>query len=200
MSNIKERARQFNDVIFQTHEGIYTVRSLDIAERVSENLRYRVITLKRSCCKSPEERVYIIYETLKYNLMQDEILLTDNRCFIIKGKDYQIVYCIETYKNNADRIWYVENEKIYSSLIRRMGIEVAFKWLKENPEYRKVIGERMYLEAMTKTYPNPADRFVASVNIEKQFIRQFKSSRKTEEEVKKCLSGRAGEYFMFWDD
>lgn len=171
---LRERARQLNDAIFQTHQEVYTVRSLDIAERLSEDSCYRVITLKRSYDKSVEERVQILYKTLKNNLLHNEELLTDNRCFTIKGKDYQIVYCIETYKNYADRIWYVENDKVCTSIIRRMGIEVAFKWLKENPESRKTIGERMYLEAMSETYPNPADRFVASVNIEKQLIKQFK--------------------------
>lgn len=174
MPIIRERARQLNEAIFQTHEAIYTVRSLDIAERLFEDSRYRVITLKRSYNKTVEERVQILYKTLKNNLLHNEELLTDNRCFTIKGKDYQIVYCIETYKKNADRIWYIEDDKICTSFIRRMGIEVAFKWLKENPEYRKAIGERMYLEAMTETYPNPADRFVASVNMEKHFIKQFK--------------------------
>ena len=174
MSKINERARQLNDAIFQTHEEIYTVRSLDIADRLPQDSRYRIITLKWSYDKTVEERVQILYKTLKNNLFYNEELLTDNRCFTIKGKDYQIVYCIETYKKNADRIWYIEDGKVCTAFIRRMGIEVAFKWLKDNPEYRKAIGERMYLEAMTETYPNPADRFVASVNIEKQFIRQFK--------------------------
>lgn len=200
MSVIRERTRQLNDAIFQTHEEIYTVRSLDIAERLSEDSRYRVITLKKSYNKNVEERVQILYKTLKNNLLHNEELLTDNRCFTIKGKDYKIVYCIETYKKNTDRIWYIENGEVCTSLINRMGIEVAFKWLKYNPERRKAIGERMYLEAMIDTYPNPADRFVASVNIEKHFIKQFEGSRHTKEEIKQRLSQRAGEYFMFMDD
>ena len=176
MSVIRERARQLNDVIFQTHQEIYTVRSLDIAERLLDDVRFRVVTLKWSHHKSPEERVRAIYETLKNNLLYDEELLTNNRSFTIKGKEYEIVYCIETYKKNADRIWYIENEKVCTSLTRRMGIEVAFKWLKKNPDYRKVICERFYLDAMVKTYPNPADRFVASVNIEKYFMKQYGDS------------------------
>lgn len=200
MSVISERARQLNDAIFQTHQDIYTVRSLDIADRLPEYSRYRAITLKKSYDKTVEERVQILYKTLKNNLLYNEELLTDNGCFIIRGKDYQIVYCIETYKKNADRIWYIENGKVCSSLIRRMGIEVAFKWLKYNPKCRKVIGERMYLEAMIKTYPNPADRFVASVDMEKHFIKQFEDCIYTKEEIKQRLSQRAGEYFMFIDD
>ncbi len=199
MSIIRERARKLNEAIYQTHEGIYTVRSLDIAEKLPENSRYYVITLKRSYCKSPEDRVFAIYETLKNNLFQEE-LLTDNRCFTIKGKDYQIVYCIETYKKNADRIWFIEDEKICTFFIRRMSTEVAFKWLKANPKYRKSIGKRIYIKAMMQTYPNPADRFVASVNMEKHFIKQFEGCRHTKEEIKQRLSQRAGEYFMFMDD
>lgn len=176
MSVISERARQLNYAIFQTHQEIYTVRSLDISERLSEDSRYRVISLKKSYDKTIEDRIYMLYKTLKNNLLYNEELLTDNRCFTIKGKDYEIVYCIETYKKNADRIRYIENGKVCSSLIRRMGIEVAFKWLKKNPGYRKIIGERFYLDAMVKTYPNPADRFVASVNIEKYFIKQYGAS------------------------
>lgn len=170
---IKERAKQLNDAIFQRYLEIFTIRSLDVAERQPENTRYRVISLKKDYRKTAEERTQIIYETLKNNLVEGELLLTDNRCFTIKGRDYEIIYCIESYKKNADKIWYIENGVPCSSFIRRMGCELAFKWLKDNKEHRKIVGERMYFEAMRKAYPNPADRFIASVNIEKQFIKQF---------------------------
>ena len=170
---IKERAKQLNDAIFQRHLEIFTIRSLDVAERQPEKTRYRVISLKKDYWKTPEERTQIIYETIKDNLIDGEILLTDNRCFTVKGKDYEIIYCIESYKKNADKIWYIENGVPCSSFIRRMGCELAFKWLKGNKEHRDIVVGRIYLEAMIKTYPNPADRFIASVNIEKQFIKQF---------------------------
>lgn len=170
---IKERAKLMNDAIFQTHLEIFTIRSLDVATRKPENTRYRVISLKKDYRKTPEERTRILYETLKNNLIDGEILLTDNRCFTIKGKDYEIIYCIESYKKNADKIWYIENGVPCSVFIRRMGCELAFKWLKDNKEYRNIVVERMYLEAMIKAHPNPADRFIASINIEKQFIKQF---------------------------
>ena len=82
---------------------------------------------------------------------------------------YEIVYCAEGYKKSADRIGYVEDGQGRACLIRRMSCGLAVKHCRrlEKGPVRAIYGRMKEAEWVAR-YPNPADRFVASVNFEKK--------------------------------
>ena len=164
---LKHRANEINQIILNQQKCFYRLRRLPIEN--GSAFPY-VITLKKLRDKTLEEQIDEYYTMFKNALMDDEVLLTDNRCFSIKGNGYSIIYCIEAYRRSADKIGYVENGKVSSSLIRRMSCERAFQLLRKNRVYKydSFIVNHMNSEQYKIKYPNPADRFVAILNEYKQ--------------------------------
>jgi len=160
---LKQRANEINQIIMNQQKRFYRLRRLPTEN--SSVFPY-VITLKKLRGKTLEEQIEEYYTTFKNTLTGNEVLITDNRCFTIEGNGYSIVYCIEAYRRGADIIGYVENGKVYTSLIRRMSCERAFQLLRKHRVYKydSFLVNHMNSEQYKIKYPNPADRFISIVN------------------------------------
>ena len=72
---------------------------------------------------------------------------------------------------------YMDNDIPRVEVLHRISCEKAFKWLKYNPgkkhheNYERTI-ERIPFIEMEYKYPNPADRFCASLNITKALLKE----------------------------
>ncbi len=124
-----------------------------------------MLTLRKIVFVTLEERARDFYLLLRSCLEPEENLKCKDHCFRICGNNYIITYCLEGYKKRADRMGTPEDIK----LIRRMSCETAFYELfnLDNFDFSEM-QKIMNSEKAREEYPNPADRFVASVNIIKQ--------------------------------
>ncbi|MBQ2756365.1 MAG: hypothetical protein IJF27_06795 [Oscillospiraceae bacterium] len=164
------RAQKLNAKIRETQQPIWKKRMLEeVYDKECSRCSY-LITLSKNE-KSFEERTKSFYSLLRESLEEGERLYTRKRCFIIGSERYEIKFCLEGYKKNPNRIGFVKYGKPYTDLIGRMGGEAAFKWVEKNNK-TKVIAERMQINELVSAYPNPSDRFVACVNIEKQLAKE----------------------------
>lgn len=137
-----------------------------------------VITLKKDIDKTFQERVKNFYNCLKNGLRDDEELKCDKEAFIVSGKQYSITFCLEGYKKYANMKGFYMNGLPSQALLRRMSIEQAFKWIENCSDIEeKDIQSRMHFAEMEEKFPNPADRFVESVNITKWQRKQIFSIR-----------------------
>lgn len=124
-----------------------------------------VVTLRKDPKISFEDRVRAFYRCLSNNLANNEELRCEDRCYKVIGQCYQITYTLEGYRKHANQIGYKSH---CTCLLKRMSTDEALCWVK-NCSDREVtdIFQRMNFTEMVHAYPNPADRFVASVNITK---------------------------------
>ena len=169
---MKLRSKQLNNLILQTQQPIRRLREIDFTSEESMHSCSFVITFIKDGA-TLEERTLNFYETLKSNLLKDEELHTGFECFTVCGDEYEIIYCLEGYKNCADKIGYMENGVPCTSLVKRMPCELAVKQCEalEKCEQRDVYARMRFSEWINR-YPNPAERFVASVNLAKRIRRE----------------------------
>lgn len=171
-SMMRLRAQKINLLIQQSQKPILHLRRLDITNGKRIKSCSYVVTLRKN--NEPfKSRVQNFYELLCSNLIEGEELFTENKCFAICGYGYEITYCLEAYGKCADKIGYIEDGTANYELIRRTPYEVALKQcaalgrLESSDVY-----DRMRLTEWLRKYPNPAERFVASVNLAKRFRRE----------------------------
>ena len=170
---VRKRAESINSSVLQQTDLVYRLRGLQARKQYYLTSRSYVVSLYKNKQFSLEELTNAFYYFLLNSLIENEYLNTDNRCFTISGDNYKITYCLEAYKKDANKICYIEDGEPKSDLLNRMSCEVAFKWLrKEDVDYNDA-----YLQVCSSTqidkYPNPADRFVESVNRIKEFNKIF---------------------------
>jgi len=166
---IRDRINTINRNIQTSVKPLFRMRKLGYYDGKRYKYADYVITLKKEKGVPLEKRVEDFYEFLKLLLINGEELVTENRCFTIKGEFYEISYVIEAYKKYADRIGYISDGIPHSELICRMSCERAAEWVKKNITKRfKNYNYCMYVTEMKKAFPNSADRFVKGVNIRKQ--------------------------------
>ena len=60
-----------------------------------------------------------------------------------------------------------------TELLRRMGCELAFRWLRQNQLSMEddFVLSKMQEESFCARYPNPADRFIATVKLYKAYLK-----------------------------
>lgn len=161
------RGQELNNVISENMKPIRRIRSIEnYGNKRDKNCSFAV-TLNKDKNIKFIDRVTRFYECLKNNLKYGESLVCKDRCYKICGKWYTITYILEGYKKHADMIGYTDNGISRMDIIRRMGVEEACRWVKRhNIDTDRILARMNFLE-MQEKYPNPADRFVASVNISK---------------------------------
>ncbi len=170
------RYGEINTLLSQQVERLYRLRRLSLIKTDKETVASYVVTVKKNPAVSFEARTEAFYRLLLSLLREDEQLVCRDRCFRLIGGHYTLIYCFEGYRKNADLIGYMENGAPRSALVRRMGCERAVKELGLlQPGQVSDIYHRMSLAEMQRCHPNPADRFVASVNTEKCASRVLKS-------------------------
>lgn len=152
---------------------LWSIRRISSQMTDRDFQRDYVVTLKKDP-KRPFLTRCEAFRTCLASLLEDgETLYTDYQCFTVAGERYALSFCLEGYKRHADQMGYYEDDKHpRMKLIRRMGVDKAFRWIRRSGADEERILGRMHISEMRCAYPNPADRFAASVNISKWEMRQ----------------------------
>ena len=159
------RQQALHNEILSQMRPVWKIRKISsYADERDKSCTY-VVTLKKDPKVSFEDRVSAFYQCLSNNLADDEELRCEDRCYKIVGQWYQITYTLEGYRKHANRIGYKSS---CTELLNRMSTEEAYAWMKvcSDTEVNDIFA-RMNFTEMVHAYPNPADRFAASVNITK---------------------------------
>ena len=175
--NITLRIMEVNEQIKQKTEGIWQLRRI-----YKENIgncpeAAYVLTLQKYKDLDLLDRIKAFNQLLLSLLVKGEKLVCKDECFTIQGTCYSISYVVEAYKKNANRICYMLNGYVHVDILHRICCEKAFKWIRNNPgkrhheTYNRII-ERLFFTEMVYKYPNPADRFCASLNISKALMKE----------------------------
>ena len=159
---VESRAGDCKRMILEKMKPVWRIRKIGVSrtERGQE-LDY-VVTLKKDSGRSFARRCADFYHYLGDQLEDGEELNTDNRCFTIVGERYSISFCLEGYKKHPNQTGYYAQGYVQTDLIRRMGCEEGFFWLKQNEIPIAAILEKMNFKELKR-----ADRFAASVKIQK---------------------------------
>ena len=186
---VKTRIDELVHAILAEMKPVWTIRKIGVSTTDRDHDYCYVVTLRKDSQKSFADRCAEFYACLKKHLDTNEALDTRHECFTIVGEWYSISFCLEAYKKHPNMMGYYEGKFARVKLIRRIGCDEAFRWLKENNKSVNRVRERMNFYEMERAYPNPADRFAASVNITKWEARQ--------EEVRYCGIGMYGSEILF---
>lgn len=166
--DMRIRQQELHRIIRKVMEPIWKIRCLYFVSDYIEKESSYVVTIKKDCNVSFKDRVIRFYTCIKNHLRDDEELLCSEKCYKIQGSGYTITYVLEGYKKHPNQIGYVEDKKITVALLERMGVEEAYHWLDScSDEEKDDVFARMKFLEMQRKYPNPAERFIASVNISK---------------------------------
>lgn len=166
--SVRTRIEDFKRAILAEMKPIWTIRRIHRLASERDHDYSFVVTLRKDASKPFLSRCAQFYQCLTSHLGKNEKLSTENECFTVIGEWYSIAFCLEGYKKHPNQMGYYSHSQPRTKLIRRMGCDEAFRWLKCNPKISKaVILDRMNFREMVHAYPNPADRFIASVNISK---------------------------------
>lgn len=168
----RKRANEINQKLFSVQKDIYRLRRLPSKEA---NAPSYIITIKKQAEVSLQKQIEQYNYFFNDVLLHHETLSTVNKCFAIRSDEYEITYCIEAFRKNAERIGHFETEGVQTTLIKRMGCEKAFRWMKRNgiTKHDEHIVNLMSSADLKKCYPNPADRFVACINDYKQQLKML---------------------------
>lgn len=166
--SLKTREREIRDSIFRADKKIWDYKKISYYEDERDKRSVYVVTLRKVQGMSFEERIQQFYNTLKETLVNGEELICENGCFTVVGKWYAITYCLEAYKKHANMIGYFEGGRVCVKVLNRMSCCAALKCMEGFSDTEKNdICMRMNFREMVSAYPNPAERFVKSVNITK---------------------------------
>lgn len=166
--SLKTREKEIRDSIFLADKKIWDYKKISYYEDERDKRSAYVVTLRKVQGVSFEERIQQFYNTLKESLEDGEEIICENGCFTVTGKWYAITYCLEAYKKHANMLGYVEDGRVCMRPLDRMCCCDALKWMEGCSDWEKNdISMRMNFREMVAAYPNPADRFVKSINITK---------------------------------
>lgn len=172
----KKRKNELINAIQHEQElkPLFMSRKIIISEGDWNNTAY-VLIFKKNEKVSFLNRTQAFHSFLKKIINDEEKLECRNHCFTVislKNK-YEISFSLEGYKKNADITGYVDEKGLAKTENpKRISIYKAFRELKKfNCDERIDIMSRLSLPEMIYKYPNPADRFAASLNIAKKIRR-----------------------------
>lgn len=164
---VKSRIADYIQAVREAVKPVWRIRKIGVSRTEQSQDYAYVVTLQKDPKKSFVRRCGDFYRCLCDQLLEDEEINTNNACFTIVGKQYTISFCLEGYKKHPDQMGCYQQGRPSVKLIRRMGCEEGFFWLKQNQIEVTAILERMNFKELRQAYPNPADRFVAGINIQK---------------------------------
>ena len=166
--SVKTRIEDLKQAILAEMKPVWTIRRIQHLSSDRDHDYSFVVTLRKDTGKSFKNRCGEFYRCLVSHLGKNEQLHTNHECFTVIGEWYSIAFCLEGYKKHSNQIGYYSHNRPRTKLIRRMGCDEVFRWMKQNPGMNKTaVFNRMNFREMVHAYPNPADRFIASVNISK---------------------------------
>ncbi len=166
--SVKTRIDDFIQAILTEMKPVWTIRRIQHLSSERDHDYGFVVTLRKDAGKSFLKRCCEFYRCLSGHIGKNEQLSTDHECFTVHGEWYSIAFCLEGYKKHPNQMGYYSQSRPQTKLLRRMGCDEAFRRMKHNPGIDKAaVFKRMNFHEMVRAYPNPADRFIASVNISK---------------------------------
>ena len=172
--NRKKRIQEFKEAILREVAPVWSIHrlyALEFEEWASEYAY--VVTLKKTKGVSLLKRTADFHACLQRHLAEGETLSCEDQSFTIRLRGGYVTFCLEGYKKDPDRMGFVEDGQPRIKLLHRMGCEKAFQVLKQHQgSGRYDVEARMHLREMLNDYPNPADRYVCSVNIMKWLNQQ----------------------------
>ena len=151
---------------------VWSIRRIGSPMTARDFQRAYVVTLKKDPTKPFLTRCEEFRACLESLLEAGETLYTDFGCFTVAGDRYGLSFCLEGYKRHADQMGYCDGKQPRVKLLRRIGVDEAFRWIRRSGADAERIRSRMNIGEMCGAYLNPADRFAASVNISKWERRQ----------------------------
>lgn len=170
------------ELIDRIQSEMSRVGNIYLIEKSSDaNFRRRsyVVTLKKIPGITLEQRAEAFARCVFKALYDDEQLVCTDKCFRVIGDSYELCFCLEGYAKHPNQIGYVTEEGVSAvEMMHRMATEIAFGWMRANggDSEKKRIMERMNSDELRGAYPNPAERFIASVRISKEIVKQKKRS------------------------
>jgi hypothetical protein len=153
------RIQQKNEYLLRNTKTIYRLRKIQDTRKDGKRLCAYVVSLVKSPPLTLEAQVQSFYENCKNMLLEDEILITENRCFKIVAESFEVTYCLEAWRKRADKIAYIENEQVKIEMLHRMGCEQAASLLKKLIRFDPL--EVVDSLSCLQKYTNPADRYAA---------------------------------------
>ncbi|CAK7036959.1 MAG: hypothetical protein DELT_00607 [Desulfovibrio sp.] len=164
------RASAIKNILYAQGLGIFTIRKIENGSRFTVRHVSFVVTLNYRHEQTTEDRTRSFHAALVSSVANDEQLLCVDRYFCVQGKGYTVGFVLEAYKVQASRIGYVEDGQPKVHYLDRMGVDFAFRQFfpfEDSAEWR-LCWQRMNVSEFIEQYPNPADRFIASIKIERR--------------------------------
>ncbi len=170
----KIRENALRKIIRERVDRIYNLCCIDQHFTDRENEGVFVLTLRKMSGVHLTKRIEQFYQILNESISSDEKVVCDNKCFTVEGDGYRISYIVEAYGKRSQFVCFMNDNQICVENMHRMSSYLAVRWMKGRGSTDKNdISARMRFREMVGEYPNPADRFVASVNISKQQDREI---------------------------
>jgi len=171
MAQAAMRAIAINENIRTSKLGVFSVHEVENVSRYSTHSISYVLTLRHwHGLKTLEDRVCDFHAILTASLVNGEVLMCENKCFSVQNESYAINYVLEAYAKQASRLCYFELGQPKVFLIKRMGVDFAFRTVSPDRKSSKwrCFWQRLNTIEFIANYPNPADRFVANIGMEKR--------------------------------
>ena len=166
---LRKRERKLIQAIHKANHPIWKIQELSRDSYYSPKTSYFAVTLWKDIRVPFQDRVRRFYESLQAALLPEETLKCEDKCFTVSSDWYAVVFCLEGYKKHPNQRGWVEDGKPCVELLHRMSCYEALRFLEKECSERGtyIVRARMLFCEMMDRYPNPADRFVHSVNITK---------------------------------
>lgn len=162
----RQRQSTLHNAILRDLHPVYRIKKLESHHAAFGISRSYVITLRKDPARSMKERVTAFHDCLRRHMATCEVLLCLNQCYTIEGPSYSLTYVLEGYGKAPNQIGYTQDGHPCVALLRRMGGDVALRYLKNcsDIEYED-LRVRMHFIEMRRAYPNPSARMAASARI-----------------------------------
>ncbi len=131
-----------------------------------------LVSLKRQQGMTKEQLTQHFHDVLLGVLVQGENLVCRDQCFFIEGDGYRVAFCLEGYMRSPGWCGHFDHGRPEVDVLRRMSCDVIAHWKRKQwPSRNEEVARRMHLREMEWLYPNPADRYAASIRITKQLMK-----------------------------
>ncbi len=174
---LRDRSRALREALLAQLPSCRHIRTVE--DNGYDTRGYVIVLQRRRAAPSPAlaDQVLLVRDILASALAEDESLNCRHRAFWVKSPVCTISFTIEAYNKHPTLSAHMDGEGDNPVVepLGRMSTSLAFRRLREFAEeedYRQTpVWRRMNLQNMRRRYPNPADRLVASVMMEKRLRR-----------------------------
>lgn len=155
---MKTRIQEINEYLLRNSKTIYRLRKIRETSRSGRQICAYAVSLIKEHGMDLIGQTLSFYNSCKQVLAGGEKLVTENRYFKVVSDSFEVFYCLEAWRKNADKVCYVENDEIRIELLHRMGCEQAAGIFKrEGVDPLELLNDVELLRG----YDNPADRYAA---------------------------------------